>query len=150
MDGGDGAEAQRARGGGQCGAEGAGAPMGRPARPDGRRAMGAEGERLAAEHLARLGHELLDRNWRCREGELDLVTRDGRWIVCTEVKTRASTRAGDPLEAIDARKLARLRRLAGLWRQAHPEAVGALRLDAVSVLLRPGRPRLRHVEGIGT
>lgn len=112
--------------------------------------LGAAGEQAAAELLMAKGHEVLDRNWRCARGELDLVTRDGPWLVATEVKTRRSLRSGHPLEAIDPAKLARLRRLAGLWRAAHPEARGRLRIDAVSVVVREGAPpELRHVEGIG-
>lgn len=116
---------------------------------DGRTELGAAGERAAALLLMAKGHEVLARNWRCPEGELDLVTRHEGWLVVTEVKTRRSLRSGHPLEAIDRRKLARLRRLAGCWRAAHPEALGRLRLDAVSVLLVDGRAELRHVEGIG-
>lgn len=111
--------------------------------------LGRAGEDAAAQYLESLGHVILDRNWRCREGEIDLVSRDGACLVMTEVKTRSSLRAGDPLEAITPRKLVRLRMLAGMWCAAHPELVGRLRLDAVSVIMRGGKHRIRHLAGIG-
>ena len=82
--------------------------------------LGARGERIAERHLVRRGLTLLDRNWRCPQGEIDLVLRDGDELVFVEVKTRSSVAFGHPLEAITAAKLARLRRLAGAWCEAHP------------------------------
>ena len=69
--------------------------------------LGARGERLAERHLVRSGLTLLDRNWRCPQGEIDLVLRDGDEVVFVEVKTRSSVAFGHPLEAITAAKLAR-------------------------------------------
>ncbi len=63
-------------------------------------AVGQYGERVAAQHLIDSGLEILDRNWRCRDGELDIVARDGDVIVFCEVKTRSSTAYGDPAEAV--------------------------------------------------
>lgn len=123
---------------------------GAPKRQNPRQGLGATGERLAKEYLVAHGHEVLAENWRCQHGEIDLVTRDGAWIVVTEVKTRSGLAAGDPLEAIHPRKLARLRTLAGVWSAEHPEHAGRLRLDAVSVLLVQGKPVIRHVTGIGS
>jgi putative endonuclease len=99
-------------------------------------ARGAFGERLAAEWYAKHGYTVLDRNWRDgRSGELDLVVATSDVLVFCEVKSRASAAYGDPLEAIDARKLARLRRLAAAWMVAHrDERRPRIRLDAVSVL----------------
>lgn len=111
--------------------------------------LGRAGEDAAAAYLKSIGHEILDRNWRCREGEIDLVSRDGSCLVMTEVKTRSSARTGDPLEAITPRKLMRMRALAGMWCAAHPELIGKLRLDAVSVIMRGGEHRIRHLAGIG-
>ncbi|MDO5053330.1 MAG: YraN family protein [Pseudoclavibacter sp.] len=112
-------------------------------------ALGRRGERLAAGYLRDCGHRLLDRNWRCRHGEIDLVSAHEGALVFTEVKTRASTRAGHPLEAVTPAKLARLRMLAGLWRQEHPEAGGRMRLDVIGIVLRPGRPGvLDHLRGV--
>ncbi|TBR19449.1 YraN family protein [bacterium] len=77
--------------------------------------LGSEGEALVAEHAARLGWRVLERNWRCRYGELDLVAEDGGTVVFVEVKTRSSRRRGAPEEAVDARKQARLARLAAAY-----------------------------------
>ena len=77
--------------------------------------LGRRGERIAEHHLIERGLVVLDRNWRCPSGEIDLVLRDGDETVFVEVKTRAGLGYGHPLEAITMVKLARLRRLAGEW-----------------------------------
>jgi putative endonuclease len=69
-----------------------------------RQRLGKAGEDLAAEHLRGLGYEVLARNFRCRQGEIDLVCRRGGEVSLVEVKTRAGTRQGTPAEAIDAGK----------------------------------------------
>ena len=74
-------------------------------------ALGREGEQVAAEYLERAGLRVLDRNWRCAEGEIDIVAAERQVMVVCEVKTRSSTRYGTPLEAITRSKRARLRRL---------------------------------------
>ncbi len=93
---------------------------------------------------------LLDRNWRCETGEIDLVLRDGRVLVVCEVKTRSSTVFGHPLEAVTGAKADRLRELAVRWVTAHDLRVQGVRIDLVGVLMQPrGRPVLEHVRGIG-
>jgi putative endonuclease len=113
-------------------------------------AVGRHGEDVAADHLRDNGFELLDRNWRCRWGELDLVARDGTCLVAVEVKTRRSTRAGHPLEAVTPVKLARLRRLLAAWLQAHPEVrAPRIRIDVVAVHRPPrGAAVVEHVRGV--
>jgi len=115
-----------------------------------RRALGVYGEAYAAQHLVEQGMVLLDRNWRCDAGEIDLVLRDDRVLVVCEVKTRSSTAFGSPLEGVTARKAARLRRLAARWlaeHQLHPDHV---RIDIVGVLVSSGRsPQVDHVRGVG-
>lgn len=119
----------------------------------GRRALGQRGEDVAADHLAAAGYRIIDRNWRCREGEIDLVARAevaGRSvIVFCEVKTRTGLGYGDPLEAITYQKARRLRRLAGLWLAAADRTADQVRVDAIGVVLRRGeQPRVTHVEGV--
>ena len=80
-----------------------------------KQALGAYGEVLAARHLVGEGMVLLDRNWRCDAGEIDLVLREGDVLVVCEVKTRSSDACGTPHEAIDDTKLARLRILGERW-----------------------------------
>ncbi|HKS43942.1 MAG TPA: YraN family protein [Amycolatopsis sp.] len=110
--------------------------------------LGRKGEDLAARHLAKLGFVVLSKNWRCREGELDVVATDGRTLLVCEVKTRAGTRFGDPAEAVTPEKIARIRRLTGQWLSAHRVGWCHIRFDVISILLpRDGEVRLRHIEG---
>jgi putative endonuclease len=113
------------------------------------RTLGAYGERLACRYLAEHGLTILDRNWRCARGEIDVVALDAGELVVCEVKTRTSEAYGAPFEAVTWRKQRRLRQLAGLWRDAHPEhAAGPLRIDVVSILWAPGQtPRVEHLRG---
>jgi putative endonuclease len=118
--------------------------------PDTRKqALGRYGEELAARHLTGLGMALLDRNWRCREGEIDLVLRDGPALVVCEVKTRTDVQHGSPHEAVTGAKLERLLRLGERWAQAHGVRPPETRVDLVAVL-RPlrGRSTLEHVRGL--
>lgn len=97
--------------------------------------LGAHGEELAARWYVARGFEVLARNWRCDEGELDLVLgRDGLVVVC-EVKTRSSTRFGSPFEAVGPAKQRRLRRLGGRWlREAAPVRPTEVRYDVVGIV----------------
>jgi putative endonuclease len=93
---------------------------------------------------------LLDRNWRCELGEVDLVLRDGRTLVVCEVKTRSSHRFGTPLEAVTEQKAARLRRLAARWLAEHQVRPDDVRIDLVGVLVEGTRPPvIDHVRGVG-
>jgi putative endonuclease len=115
-----------------------------------REALGRQGEQLAVEHLERSGMRILDRNWRCAEGEIDIVAADRRALVICEVKTRSDTRFGTPIEAISARKHARLRRLAVRWLAAHILIFDEIRIDVVGVLRTgPGTFSIEHVRGVG-
>ena len=113
---------------------------------------GRLGEELAARHLTEQGLVVLDRNWRCDVGEVDIVARDGDALVNCEVKTRRSRRFGDPLEAITPEKAARLRRLAACWVQAHDIRPRHIRIDLVGIVLGalsspPGAAEIEHVRG---
>jgi putative endonuclease len=112
-------------------------------------ALGAYGERLAARWLVEAGMVVLDRNWRCDIGELDLVLRDGRVLVVCEVKTRSSNDFGSPLEGVTRAKAARLRRLAARWLEAHDVHPVDVRLDLVGVLQDGhGAAVVDHVRGV--
>ncbi len=97
---------------------------------------GVAGEELAAEWYRRNGYEVLDRNWRVREGELDVVARRGRTLVVCEVKARRSDAFGSPLEAVTRAKQARIRRLAAAYLRAAPRSlrVDTVRFDVAAVL----------------
>lgn len=114
-----------------------------------RQALGAYGERVAAIHLADQGMVVLDRNWRCDVGELDLVLRDGDVLVACEVKTRSSGVCGAPHEAVGADKLARLHTLLWRWCEERGLRPDHTRVDLVAVLRpRRGRACLDHVRGL--
>jgi len=104
--------------------------------------LGGHGERIAVAYLTDAGLRVLDRNWRCREGELDIVAREGDALVFCEVKTRRGTGYGHPVEAVTVTKQRRLRVLAQRWLAAHDEHAPDLRFDVVGVLVLPSRPAL--------
>ncbi|WP_238149029.1 YraN family protein [Serinicoccus sediminis] len=113
------------------------------------RAVGDRGEDLVCTYLEGLGWAVLDRNWRCPDGELDVVARDGEQLVFCEVKTRRSTRFGEPVEAVGRDKAHRLRRLAWAWLEAHGQRGAAFRIDVVGLLSPPdGPPRLTHLQAV--
>jgi putative endonuclease len=115
-----------------------------------RSGLGAYGEGLAARHLTEQGMVLLDRNWRCELGEIDLVLRDGRALVVCEVKTRSSLAFGSPLEGVTEQKAARLRRLAARWLADHAVHPHDVRIDLVGVLVpATGGVTVDHVRGVG-
>ncbi len=114
-----------------------------------RQAIGAYGEERAARHLSDLGMVVLERNWRCDEGEIDLVLRDRDVLVVCEVKTRTSLVAGSPHEAITDAKLDRLRRLGERWAAERGIRPAGVRVDLVAVLRpRRGAPVVDHVPGL--
>jgi putative endonuclease len=113
-------------------------------------ALGQQGEQIAAEYLQRAGFAILDRNWQCTEGEIDIVAAERRVLVVCEVKTRSSIRYGTPLEAITRQKRSRLRRLAVRWVIAHGVLFDEVRVDVVGVLRKaPGDFAVEHVRGVG-
>jgi len=101
--------------------------------PDPRRAVGAAGEAAVAAWYEAAGFTVVDRNWRVRDGEIDVVARRGGVLVFCEVKTRRSDAYGSPAEAVTARKQARLRKLALQWLDAHDARAAQLRFDVASV-----------------
>lgn len=111
--------------------------------------VGRWGEDYARQWLESQGWEILSRNWRCPEGEVDIVARRDQDLVFFEVKTRRSTRFGYPVEALDAARIARMRRVAGQWLHEHPATRGRIRLDLIGVLRRGRGVELEHVEAVG-
>jgi putative endonuclease len=119
---------------------------------DARHHLGQLGERLAAEHLERRGFQIIERNFRTRWGELDIVAFDGTTLAFCEVKTRRMSAAeGNPLDAVGTLKRSRVRKMAGRWlieRTERPYAQ-SLRFDAIGVTFdRSGRlAGIEHLEG---
>lgn len=111
--------------------------------------LGQQGEQLAAKFLTDAGLSVLELNWRCSLGEIDIVALDGRTLVVCEVKTRSGVRFGTPLEAITRQKACRLRKLAVAWVRAHGLVFDQIRIDVVGVLrAAPGEFRIEHVRGV--
>jgi putative endonuclease len=111
--------------------------------------LGAKGEELAVAWYTRQGYQVLGRNWRCREGELDLVVSRDRCVVFCEVKTRSGTGFGLPAEAVTGEKQRRLRRLAARWLAEQKPSVGfaEIRFDVACVTVRRGgEPDLDVIE----
>jgi putative endonuclease len=111
-------------------------------------ALGAYGERVAAAHLVDAGMAIVERNWRCDIGEIDILARDGDTLVVCEVKTRRGADFGSPLEKVTRENAERLRRLAARWiahTGMHPLDV---RIDIVGVVQSPrGAAEVEHVRG---
>jgi len=110
-------------------------------------AWGKYGEDVAARHLQTQGFVVLERNWRCDVGEIDIIARDGDTLVVCEVKTRTSSAFGAPLEAVTMQKAARLRRLAAGWMRSHQVRPKDVRIDLVGVICGHGEPQIEHVRG---
>ncbi|MFS0896023.1 YraN family protein [Mycolicibacterium litorale] len=116
-----------------------------------RAAIGALGEDLAVRHLRDLGMHVLERNWRCRYGELDVIAVDdaARAVVFVEVKTRTGDGFGGLAQAVTPQKVRRLRRLAGLWLAGQDERWAAVRIDVIGVRIgRQATPEITHLTGV--
>ncbi|MFJ2617767.1 YraN family protein [Glutamicibacter sp. NPDC087344] len=112
--------------------------------------LGDRGEAAAAEFLIAAGYWILERNWRCRFGELDLVARDPAGaLAAVEVKTRSSMRFGTGFDAVHPAKFARLQRLLIAWCQAHGSYCPAPRVDVIEVYPAPdGSLSCRHLKDV--
>jgi putative endonuclease len=112
-------------------------------------AVGRYGEELAANYLTDAGFAIVERNWRCELGEIDIVAKDATTLVICEVKTRRGLGYGSPLEAVTARKLVRLRQLAYRWLHDHPVGSDEIRIDVIGIIYPPhGSTVLEHLEGV--
>jgi putative endonuclease len=116
--------------------------------------LGVRGEDLGCAELERQGLRVLERNWRCRLGEIDIVAAEigeyGLTLVFCEVKCRSGLRFGHPLEAIAFAKRRTLRQLAAMWIRQHDLKASTIRLDAIGVVLLPGNePLVTHVRAVG-
>lgn len=120
-----------------------------------RGALGRYGEQVAARWLADAGMTVLERNWRCGDGEIDIVARDGDALVVCEVKTRSAGRFQHPMAGVGREKAERLRRLAERWLSERwlldhgGPPPGGVRIDLVGVVRgRRGAARVEHVRGV--
>ena len=112
--------------------------------------LGRHGEDVAAGYLEACGMRIVERNWRCPEGEIDIVAFDGDALVIAEVKTRKSLAYGHPFEAVGVEKLARLHRLASAWCRVRGLHMPPCRVDVIAVLDDGiGEPAVEHLRGVG-
>ena len=111
--------------------------------------LGRRGEEIASAYLKQAGIRILDRNWRCAEGEIDIVAVERRVLVICEVKTRSGTGYGSPLDAISRAKLRRLRRLAIRWVVANGVLFDEVRIDVLGLVRdQAGNFQIEHVRGV--
>ncbi|MCP9209442.1 YraN family protein [Streptomyces cucumeris] len=115
-----------------------------------RGALGRYGEDVAVRRLAEAGMTVLERNWRCRDGEIDIVALDAGALVVCEVKTRRAGSYEHPMAAVRPGKAERLRLLAERWLERHGgPPPGGVRIDLVGVVLpHRGAPVVEHVRGV--
>ncbi|MBB2910061.1 putative endonuclease [Streptosporangium becharense] len=110
--------------------------------------LGKHGEQIAVDYLLAHDLQILDRNWRCGDGEIDIVAREGRTLVAVEVKTRSGRSHGTAFEAVTEAKVARLRRLAARWLSGYGERFDAVRVDVIALERFAGDFALRHERGV--
>jgi putative endonuclease len=116
---------------------------------DERLELGRLGEALAAARLEAAGMRVVDRNWRCRDGEIDLIAAGPGLLVFCEVKTRRGHGYGSPAAAVTYAKQARLRRLAAAYLAASAAPPCRIRFDVIAVTWpRSGQPSIEHLEGV--
>ncbi|MGO3884997.1 MAG: YraN family protein [Mycetocola sp.] len=113
-----------------------------------RASTGRWGESHAADFLERRGYRIIERNWRCARGEIDLVAEHDGWTAIVEVKTRNGIGFGHPFDAITPAKLRRLRTLAACWASAQEQRPQRIRIDAVGVTLASSWVSVEHLTGI--
>jgi len=110
-----------------------------------KRSSGAWGEELALRYLLGRGYELVERNYRTRYGELDLILRKDETLVFVEVKLRRGSEFAGPLEAVDTRKQTTIRSLAEQYLSDRDPAFDTVRFDVVGILVQGDYPRLQHI-----
>ncbi|MFG1707663.1 YraN family protein [Nonomuraea sp. M3C6] len=109
--------------------------------------LGKHGEQIAVTYLEAEGMKIIERNWRCRHGEIDIIAEEGPNLVVVEVKTRSGRSHGTALESVRPAKLARLQMLAAKWLAAQPRTFEAVRVDVIALERFAGDFALRHVRG---
>ncbi|MDH2430101.1 YraN family protein [Sphaerisporangium sp. TRM90804] len=110
--------------------------------------LGRYGEEIAVDFLLAEGLQILERNWRCSEGEIDILARDGPVLVIVEVKTRSGRTHGTAFEAVTPAKFTRLRALASRWLKTQPEWFASVRIDVIALERFAGEFVLRYARGV--
>lgn len=113
-----------------------------------RQSVGKRGEDLASKYLIRKGYKILDRNFKARYGELDIIALDKQILVFVEVKTRINESFGTPAEAVTPRKLREVIQTAQYYKVLHPELPDAIRVDVIGILLDLDTMRVKTLDHI--
>jgi putative endonuclease len=108
--------------------------------------LGNEGERTATAYLAERGYHILERNFRCRGGEVDLIALDGATVVFVEVKLRRSLARGAPIEAVTPVKQSRVRKAAQVYLAYSGQVFTRIRFDVVSIMKSGKRTDITHLK----
>ncbi|TDD01338.1 YraN family protein [Nonomuraea diastatica] len=109
--------------------------------------LGRQGEQLAVTYLEAQGMKVIERNWRCRHGEIDVIAEEGPSLIVVEVKTRSATSHGTALEGVSRAKLARLHMLAAKWLATQQRTFDTVRVDVIALERFAGDFALRHIRG---
>jgi putative endonuclease len=114
------------------------------------RVSGIKGEDIATRYLRNKGYKVVMRNFRTKNGEIDIIATKNDTLVFVEVKTRLSTEFGTPLEAISPRKVITMTRTAEYFKSTHRDLPDLMRLDAISIVLEPDGEvvEIEHIENI--
>ncbi|GIQ68663.1 UPF0102 protein [Xylanibacillus composti] len=112
----------------------------------GKKALGDAGERSAAAFLAARGYRLLEQNWRCRSGELDIIAEKGARLIFVEVRTRQSDRKGTAAESVDVRKQWKLRQLAQIYLQQSRRQEEQVQFDVLALMWNGSEWSIQHIE----
>lgn len=113
---------------------------------DTRISLGKKGEDIATSHLERNGFQIIVRNYRQKTGEIDIIAKDGKWLVFIEVKTRTSLRFGQPFEAVTQKKQNQIGRVALDYMTRNKISDQPVRFDVISIVLgRNGKTDIEHL-----
>jgi putative endonuclease len=110
--------------------------------------LGGWGENTAEKYLKKKGYVIIERNFRCKLGEIDIIALDGKDLVFVEVKTRKNQSYGLPCEAVNTQKLRHLKRMAAYYTAVNFEDNRDTRLDVIEILAQEGRSYIHHIENI--
>jgi len=110
--------------------------------------LGSKGEIIASDHLKKIGYEILDKNFRTRDGEIDLITEDKGEIVFVEVKTRRNSNFGYPEEAVNEKKIEKMIKVANSWLEKKEKFDNSWRIDIIAIELCSQPPKITHIKNI--
>jgi putative endonuclease len=107
--------------------------------------LGKQGENFAVKFLKKIGYKILERNYRCALGEIDIIAKDKETLVFVEVKTRKTHKGAEPFESIGARKQAKIRDLAEYYLQEKSYSECEVRFDVLSIVLKDKEKQIEHI-----